>query len=188
MVNNMSTYFDEFKLHVDWKPIAYHGHTVRKNLSGSLWTKIRLKVLEEQKNTCCICGYSPDHSDGQLREMHAHEVEKYSTDELLCTLVGINLLCKDCHDLNHFGRVQLNEKNERIEKLIEHFMNVNNCFYEDWEDYRFDVIQVKSINKQKEFSKLAKSKNNVCLFRIEGDIPYKEEVIIQLTNKGLYKL
>jgi 5-methylcytosine-specific restriction endonuclease McrA len=187
----MEKSFDEFKLKIDWKPSAYHGRTIRKNLSQALWKKIRLQVLEEKNKTCSICAYSPENND-QLKRLHVHEIEEYSTDELLCILKGLDLICIDCHSFYHLGRTITILNRKGIEKLKAHFLKVNKCTEDDFKAY-YKMILNKKMNESINYIKkvtnnFSESKiDNTVLFRIDGDIPYKEEVIEQLKDKGLYR-
>ncbi|MFB9861006.1 hypothetical protein ACFPFV_11650 [Salinicoccus siamensis] len=88
---------------------------------------------------------------------------------------------------------------DRISKLKSHFVKVNNCSEEDFEEYYKAVLSQKrktSLETIKErvanYKETAITKeksilDDTVLYRIEGNIPYKEEAIKQLTGKGLYR-
>ncbi|WP_391203257.1 hypothetical protein [Psychrobacillus sp. L4] len=187
----MDTKFKDFKLIMDLKPGAYHGSGIRKKISQSLWKKIRGVVLEVNNNSCKICGYQP--SVEKLRQLHAHEVEEYATDELLCILKDIDLLCIKCHSWQHLGRTFSRLNNEQLNDLKVHFMLVNNCSEEEYKEYfkEFKIKKreatLKEIEDEAKVVALNMKLDNLVLYRVEGEIPYKEEVIKHLANKGLYK-
>ncbi|MFC0417729.1 hypothetical protein ACFFHH_20175 [Cytobacillus solani] len=191
----MKTDFSNFKLTIDWKPSAYHGHTVRKALTSTLWKKIRNEVLRIHNNTCSICGLQIKEEE-QTRKLQVHEIEEYSQDELLVFLKDLKLVCYKCHSFQHFGRTSSVVNREEMNELIQHFMKVNNCTLEDYKAFGRYVSKKKfeDFNKKIIEKRLNGNKDNcnykldkTVLFRIEGDIPFKDEAIEQLTRKGLFR-
>ena len=183
----MNTDFDHFKLKIDWKPSAYHGFTVRKSVSQNLWKKIRLEVLKNNQNTCSICGYKPS-EEIDLKRLHVHEVEEYGESELICTLKGLNLICVKCHAFHHLGRTFGALNKDQIEDLMNHFTAVNNCTEQDFKEYYRFVRDQKRQNEPSilELLEIFNEEDTVKFF-IDGNIPYKEDVISQLKKKGLYR-
>ena len=193
----METNFIKFKLKIDLKPSAYHYNTVRKNLSQTLWKKIRLYILEEHNYTCSICGYTPPVEE--LKRIHVHEIEEYAEDELLCILKGLDLICENCHAFHHIGRTFSVLNKEQINKLKLHFIKVNNCSEDDFKEYYKAFVSknretaLKAMKERIETNKeisITKEKSildDIVLYRIEGNIPFKEEAIKQLADKGLYR-
>jgi RNase P subunit RPR2 len=193
----MKTDFKKFKLKIDLKPPAFHHNTVRKNLSQTLWKKIRLHVLEEHNYSCSICGYTPPVEE--LKRLHVHEIEEYAEEELLCILKGLDLICEKCHAFHHIGRTFSVLNKEQINNLKLHFIKVNNCSEDDFKEYykafssknreaAFKTMKER-IAKYKETS-ITKEKSildDIVLYRVEGIIPFKEEAIKQLADKGLYR-
>lgn len=183
----MTTDFASYKLRIEWKPSAYHGQTVRNNLTQGLWRRIRVKVLELNNNTCSICGYTTD-DPKLLRRLHVHEIEEFGEKELLCNLQGLNLICADCHSLHHYGRSMTVFKKEDIEKMKQHFMKVNNCSEDDYRNFYLNVKKKYLDDAMNgEFIDVESELDSTVLYRIDGDIPYKEEAIQQLMDKGLYR-
>ena len=180
-----------FKLKLNWKPSVFHKQTVRKTISQTLWKKIRLQVLDMENRTCYTCGFVPQ-TEEDIKKLHVHEIEEYHMNggsEQLCILSGLNLICEKCHAFHHWGRTVSVLPKEKIESLIEHFLKVNQCTKDDFMNHYRDVKE----GKRNEFLKLLKQpkkvpdmRNSVVKFTIEGEIPYKDEVIKQLEKKGLY--
>ncbi|MED3882826.1 hypothetical protein [Priestia megaterium] len=183
----MNKNFSSFKLKVDWKPSAYHRKTVRGSISNTLWNKIRLQVLEANNSTCNICKYTPIEKS-ELRNLHVHEIEEYGQEELVCTLKGLNLICKRCHAFHHIGLTFTKSSRESLEELIQHFMKVNNCTEKDYKNYMATIrkerppLVIPSIEERMK----NRDKSKTVKFFIDGDIPYKDEVISQLKKKSLY--
>lgn len=185
----MKTDYSNFKLKISLKPSAFHYNTVRRNLSQTLWKKIRLHVLEELNYTCSICGYIPPVEE--VKRLHVHEIEEYVEDELLCILKGLDLTCEKCHAFHHIGRTFSVLNKEQINNLILHFIRVNNCSVDDFKDYYKAFISKhrKAALKAME-ERITKEKSileDIVLYRIEGNIPFKEDAIKQLADKGLYR-
>jgi 5-methylcytosine-specific restriction endonuclease McrA len=182
----------DFKLKLNWKPSAYHYHTVRKSISQTLWKKIRVQVLDTENKTCCTCGFLPS-GEEDIKKLHVHEIEEYSQNsgnKQVCILKGLKLICEKCHAFHHWGRTVSVLSKEKINDLIDHFLNVNQCTKEDFLNHYKEVKE----GKRKEFLDFLKQpkkapdmRNLVIKFKIDGEIPYKDEVITQLKKKGVYK-
>ncbi|MBL4968968.1 hypothetical protein [Bacillus halotolerans] len=184
--------FAHYKLKIDAKPSMFHGKTVRKNLTDTLWRKkIRVAILERKKHRCVICNYAPHIND--LRRLHVHEVEEYDFENGVVKLLDLNLICVDCHSFQHFKRSQLVLTKDQLANLAKHFCNVNNCTMEDYEHYRQSLKEKRLNEMQEEISRelqfkkpLGKKQSTDIKFAILGDIPYKDLVIQRLKNKGVY--
>ncbi|MFB5269308.1 hypothetical protein ACE41H_21335 [Paenibacillus enshidis] len=178
----------DYKLKIDIKT-DFHGHTVRKNIPRSLWNKIRLAILEEYNYTCSVCGNSPP--EEQYKTLNVHEIEEHINDEIrLCVLKGLDLLCWDCHAFQHIGRTLGVLSEEQINKLILHFMKVNNCSKSDYKEYYRSIMQKNAEMVMERISKIRKGSVAIeksVFYRIDAEIPYKEDVIKQLADKGIYK-
>ncbi|MCX2851381.1 hypothetical protein OQ471_05105 [Bacillus sp. KeR2] len=184
--------FFNFKLKINAKPSMFHGKTIRKNLTDTLWReKIRVAILERKNYSCMICNYMPPISD--LSRLHVHEVEEYDFENRVVKLLDLNLICVNCHSFHHFKRSQLVLTKDQLANLAKHFCNVNNCTMEDYEQYkqflkekRFKEIK-EEINRELQLKKpLGKKDNTEIKFAILGDIPYKDLVIERLKKKGVY--
>ena len=102
----------------------------------------------------------------------------------MCVLKGLELLCADCHNWQHIGRSFSVLGKEQREKMIEHFCRVNECEVNDYRKYMIDR-QLKRIESIKE------EVDKDCYplevkFLLVGDIPFKQEIIKKLKDKGVY--
>ncbi|WIT26921.1 hypothetical protein [Bacillus phage SPbetaL1] len=186
---------DSFKLKIDVKPSMFHGKTVRKAIGQSLWYKIRDRLLEEDTPQCSICGFVP--KQDETCKIHIHEQEEYDFDHIVVKLIGLNLICANCHAFHHFGFTQIYSSKEKMQQLIEHFIKVNGCSINEFEEYkrslsfkRLPTILDLYPKKNNTVSKLSLedmlSGSYTVKFAIVGDIPLKSEVIEKLNKKGLY--
>ncbi len=79
-----------------------------------------MKVYADSNHKCAICG-----ADGRL---NCHEIWEYDDKKNIQKLNGFIALCNDCHMIKHIGfaGIQASKGLLDMNKLIEHFMNVNN--------------------------------------------------------------
>lgn len=185
---------DSFKLKIDVKPSLFHGKTVRKAIGQSLWYKIRDWLLEEDTPQCSICGFIP--KQDETNKIHIHEQEEYDFDNIVVKLTGLNLICANCHAFNHFGFTQIYSSKEKMQQLSEHFIKVNGCSINEFEEYKRSLSFIRLptnldlCSKNNTVNKLSLedmlSGSYTVKFAIVGDIPLKSEVIEKLNKKGLY--
>lgn len=193
---NLNSEYDKiiegFILHFDSKPSFAHGKTIREAVSPSLWKKIRIEVLKKENYTCSICGYHTE--DKTLtRFLNAHEEWEYDEENLILKLIDIKIHCKRCHDSQHSRRIPSSQR----ETLFEHMAAVNHCdidvvryYYKRYMQY--DILPHHENKTEEEISKSIKwqlhSHKLVWKFFVYNNIPYYDEVVSQLTDKGLLYL
>ena len=116
------------KLKIEMIPEPLWGMNLRSSdaLGRYHWSKLRKSVLTELGPTCAICG-SED-------EPHGHEIWKYEENRRTgtATLVGIEITCRACHQIHHWGlttRLFMQEAidGDYFKGLIKHFCKVNAC-------------------------------------------------------------
>lgn len=129
----MDKYLD-FKLKIDAKPSLFNGRTVRKAVGQSLWYRIRDHILQGNTPVCSVCGFSP--RQDEMLNLYLHEIEHYDFEKIVVKLVGLNLICEDCHAFQHFGLTQRYASKEKMSNLINHFMALNECTLEDFNRYK----------------------------------------------------
>lgn len=103
---------------------------MRKAVSGSDWNKIRKNVYAQYNRQCGIC-------HAQVR-LNCHEIWHYDDERHLQTLAGFIALCDWCHHIKHLGFAGMLASQGKLdyEKLIQHFMRVNECDRETFEHHR----------------------------------------------------
>ena len=74
--------------------------------------------------------------------LHCHEIWEYDDENHIQKLKGFIALCVDCHQVKHLMRSRLMaaEKQLDFEKLIQHFMRLNRCSREAFEEYESSVF------------------------------------------------
>ena len=102
-------------------PSTFWYSNLRKVLSKEDWDSIRLQVYEHFKNKCALC-----ETTGAL---HCHEIWRYDDTLHLQTLDGFYALCPWCHPIKHlcYAGILANQGKLDYDRLIRHFMQVNNC-------------------------------------------------------------
>ena len=96
----------------------------------SEWDKLRQSVYEEYGHECGICG-----AKGRL---NCHEIWEYDDERVQQRLIGFIALCDWCHHVKHLGLAEILAKRGQLnyEKLVEHFMSVNDCDFETFQEHR----------------------------------------------------
>ncbi len=127
---------EDFKLKIQMIPHDLWQKNLRSpgNLGRSRWNKLRKEALEKCGNRCVICK-SRDRLQG-------HEIWEYDERPRSGTakLVGIDIICRKCHDIHHWGltikfiKAGIIDVRRRV-VLIRHFRKVNQCTEEEFEAY-----------------------------------------------------
>ncbi|WP_052658757.1 hypothetical protein [Bacillus thuringiensis] len=175
---NSNIDFTHFKLLPDWKPVMFHGHTIRSVVTRTLWNKIRQHTLETYNYTCCICEFKAV-SIEEYKKLHVHEVEEYDFKNLVCHLKNLHLICATCHSFHHFQRTLRVLNKDQLINLEKHFMKVNNC---EQGILRKCVLQRQ--NQLKELN-IYPSKHNKITFTVDPKLPFYEEILKQLLKKNI---
>lgn len=100
-------------------------------LSRSEWDRIRKEIYKKYRYKCRICG-----SEGK---MICHEIFEYDDVKYIQKLTGFISLCFLCNCVKHLGWSGINLSKEDYEKVIQHFMKVNNCSREMFDKYSDDA-------------------------------------------------
>lgn len=110
-----------------------------KNLRTSLpkveWDKIRKQSYEDSDHKCSICGAK--------ERLNCHEIWSYDDPKCIQTLKGFQALCDKCHMIKHLGfaGIQASKGKLDMDKLIQHFCEVNNVNEDYFEEYKNKVFQ-----------------------------------------------
>ena len=108
----------KYKLNFELVPDGCWGSNLRNVLRPAAWNAVRKAVLARAGGKCEICG-----AGGRLE---AHERWEYDETRGIQKLVGIEALCRKCHETKHVGLAQLRGRGEAAEDW---FMKVNGCSY-----------------------------------------------------------
>ena len=121
---------EDMKLTIELVPATTWYDNLRKRIAPAEWDKIRKKAYADYDHKCGICG-----SEGRL---NCHELWQYDDERHIQRLAGFIALCDLCHHIKHFGLAGIlaEEGKLDIEKVIEHFVKVNNCGRAEFEAHR----------------------------------------------------
>jgi hypothetical protein len=111
----------ELKLKIELVPKTSWYDNLRNNMDRKDWDRIRYETYANHGDKCGICGY-----EGRL---NCHEIWEYDEKKCVQRLVGFIALCDMCHHVKHIGHAGILAEEGKLdyEKVIEHFMKVNNC-------------------------------------------------------------
>lgn len=117
----MSMNENELKLKIELVPSTSWYDNLRKQISKNNWDKIRKQVYSNYNHKCGICGIN-----GRL---NYHEIWEYDDKKHIQKLIGFIALCDLCHHVKHIGLAGILASEGKLdyEKVVAHFMNVNNC-------------------------------------------------------------
>lgn len=123
------------KLTIELVPSSTWYQNLRNALPLGAWRELRLKVLRDFGHQCGICGAV----DG----LECHEVWEYDDADHVQTLKGFIALCPLCHAVKHLGLTGLRASTGQLdyEKVVQHFMEVNNCDRLTFERHRKEAFE-----------------------------------------------
>jgi len=117
----MTQQSNKLKLTIELVPSSSWYNNLRKYLPRRKWDEIRKRTYAKYEYKCGICG-----TEGRLE---CHEMWDYDDENKIQRLTGFIALCPMCHFVKHIGMAGIlsSEGKLNYEKVIEHFMKVNNC-------------------------------------------------------------
>jgi len=126
----------EMKLEIELVPKTSWWNNLRKSLHKSEWDKIRKKIYSDYNHRCGICGDSS--------RISCHEIWSYNDDKHIQRLDGFIALCNMCHHVKHIGLAGILANKGRLDydKVVEHFMHVNDCSQNDFLTHRAEAFQI----------------------------------------------
>jgi len=121
---------NEILLKVELVPKTSWYNNLREEMTRNNWDKIRKMTYANYKYKCGICG-----SEGRL---NCHEIWEYDDKRYVQKLMGFIALCDMCHHVKHIGLAGILAQRGELdyEKIVEHFMKVNNCDRRTFEEHR----------------------------------------------------
>jgi hypothetical protein len=137
------------KLRIELVPSTAWYKNLRLNFPHE-WEQIRKKCYYYAGNKCVICGKASP-------VLNCHEVWNYNDETHTQKLEGFIALCSLCHHVKHIGLAGILAGRGELdmEKVIEHFMKVNNCDRKTFEDHKSAAF--------KEFNRRSEHKWNLNL-------------------------
>lgn len=139
------------KLKLTVEPIPENNwHLSLANLLPKpIWDTLRREVYFKAGYICEICSACDC-------EVHCHEVWFYNDKKGLQILSGLLCVCKDCHDIKHWGRTvhMVHEgkyPGDTIPRLTKHFCQVNGCTERDFELHKIAVGELTQMRSKKKY-------------------------------------
>jgi len=132
------------KLSIELVPSTSWYTNLRTQVGRETWDKIRKSTYKKYGNICGICGAKS--------RLNCHEMWEYDDNRHIQTLVGFIALCNLCHHVKHIGHAGIQASLQKLdfETVIEHFMRVNSCdrdTFEEHKDMAFDTWKLRSKHK-----------------------------------------
>lgn len=106
-------------LEIELVPSPLWHKSLKDILSRSEWDKIRKEIYKKYRYKCGICG-----SEGK---MICHNIFEYDDVKYIQKLTDFISLCFLCNCVKHLGWSAEHLSEEDYDKVIRHFMKVNNC-------------------------------------------------------------
>ncbi len=108
------------KLEIELVPKTAWYSNLRTNIPKKEWDKIKDHSYSDANQKCAVCG--------KCGRLNCHEIWEYDDNKHIQKLKGFIALCNDCHMIKHIGfaNIQASRRLLDMDKLIEHFMKVNN--------------------------------------------------------------
>jgi hypothetical protein len=131
-------------LTVELVPSTCWFSNVRSEVSKEDWDRLRTATYKKAGYRCEICG-----GRGRRWPVEAHEIWHYDDATHTQTLLGLQSLCPDCHQVKHIG---LSEARGRRDEALRHLARVNGWSIEDAEMYvevQFEVWSRRSQHRWK---------------------------------------
>ncbi len=118
------------RLTIELVPNKLWGVSLYKILRRPVWNKLREQIKAQYNNRCGIC-----HAD--TGRLYCHEVWQYDDTAHIQKLNDLIILCEMCNRCKHLGLTKnlALEGKVDLSKVIEHFMRVNQCSYEEYQAY-----------------------------------------------------
>lgn len=122
------------KLEIELVPQFSWFNNMRKVLPKTEWDKLRKETYKKYEYKCAICG--------ERGRLNCHEMWKYDDKKHIQKLIGFISLCDLCHHVKHIGFAQILADRGKLDfyEVIKHFMMVNKCDRETFENYRYEVF------------------------------------------------
>lgn len=128
-------YYHSMKLNIELVPSTQWYNNIRKVLPKKEWDKLRRQVYRDYNYKCGVCG-------AENCRISCHEIWSFDDSKHIQKLDGFIALCDDCHMIKHIGLAGIlaNEGKLDYEKLIEHFLIVNECNREEFDIHRTEAF------------------------------------------------
>lgn len=120
----------DFILKIELVPQTSWCKNLRNSIPQEKWDVLRKETYAKYGHKCGICG--------KKTRLNCHEIWYYDDNTHIQRLEGFIALCDLCHHVKHLGLAGFlaGQGNVDFEEVIEHFMRVNHCSLEAFEQHR----------------------------------------------------
>ena len=125
----------KLRLTIEPRPVSTWGVTLSNRLPKKEWDNLRTKVYRKADYKCEICGSNNS-------ALHCHELWKFDEKKLIQRLVGLQCLCRLCHDVKHYGRSNEVYRKKYVEELTAHWCKVNKRTKRDFQVYLQEIFEM----------------------------------------------
>ena len=127
----------QLRLTIELVPNTLWGDSLYKSLRRSVWNKLRKQVIAQQNARCGICQV-------ENVTLICHEIWQYDDMSHTRILTGLIAICAMCDHCKHLGLTKnlAVENKLDLSKVIEHFMRVNQCSYEEYQAYDNEAFKI----------------------------------------------
>lgn len=121
---------EELKLTIELVPKTSWYESLREEMPRAEWDRLRKRTYAAYGQKCGICD-----AKGRL---NCHEIWEYDDHNHVQKLEGFITLCNMCHFVKHIGFAGILAQNGKLDygKVVEHFMEVNQCDRATFEEHR----------------------------------------------------
>lgn len=122
-IQNVVDVENNILLTIELVPNSSWYQNLRSILTKKEWDIVRKDSYHRAKGKCVIC-------QKEVTRLEAHETWEYDEENGIQKLVEVRALCRECHEVKHYGRTNLYGRGQEAE---EHFCKVNHCSDEIFE-------------------------------------------------------
>lgn len=142
VINETKKQLPNYRLTIELVPASTWYNNLRKHFTKEQWDELRKQVYKQYNYRCGICGVKA--------KLNCHEIWEYDDDNCIQRLKGFIALCDMCHHVKHIGFAKelANKGQLNFDDVKNHFLKVNNCAEEEFNEYLdmvFDIWGIRSI-------------------------------------------
>lgn len=137
------------KLEIELVPKTCWYSNLRKSITQKNWDIIRKQCYKDANYRCEICGSDGKNQIFQTRgsisgTLNCHEIWEYDDVNHIQKLKGFIALCNNCHMIKHLGfaGIKAGEGLLDYNKLIDHFLKINNTTLDVFKDHCTKVEEI----------------------------------------------
>ena len=130
-------------LTIELVPVSSWGKNLRNKLTPYYWQQISQEIQKISQFTCEICNRTKGE---EVTRLHCHEVWEYDFINSIQKLVGLQVLCFECHSGKHLGFSSFHREIDE-ESIKNHFLKINKISEKEFLEYfnhQLDIFEIAS--------------------------------------------